>query len=67
MIERFKEFIERDINKHKQKKLLEIFMILDKIQEKEDIISFTYNKYYLTIQTGVNDYYRVHLKDKEVK
>lgn len=57
-----KELI-RYINKDKQKIYLEIFMILDEIARKEDILSFTYDKNYLMIQTGVNDYIRVMLKE----
>ena len=59
--------LERFIEKDKQKRFLELFMILTELNKKEDIISFTYNKNYLTVQTGVNDYYRIHLKSKEVK
>ena len=54
------------INKEKQKKWLEIFMILDEIARKEDIISFTFHKDLLTVQIGVNDYYRIWFKE-EVK
>lgn len=54
------------INKEKQKKYLEIFMILDEIARKEDIISFTYSKDILMVQIGSNDYYRIWL-NKEVK
>ena len=57
-----KEII-RFINKDKQKKYLEIFMILDEISRKEDIISFTYTTDLLWIQTGVNEYYRIDLKE----
>lgn len=49
------------INKEKQKKYLEIFLILDEISKKEDIISFTYDHDYLIVQTGVNDYYRIKM------
>lgn len=59
--------LERFIEKGKQEKFLELFMILTELNKTEDIISFTYDKYYLTIQTGVNDYYRIHLTNKEVK
>lgn len=62
-MEELKRFIERE----KQKEFLELFMILTEINKTNDIISFTYDKYYLTIKTGVNDYYRIHLKSKEVK
>lgn len=41
-------------------------MILDEISQTEDIISFTYDKYYLTIKVGKNDYIRVHLTDTEI-
>ena len=50
-----KEFL----NKDRQKTYLEIFMILDQLSRKEDIISFTYDKNYLIVKTGVNDYYRI--------
>lgn len=55
--------IERFINKEKQKEFLQVFMIITELSEKEDIISFTYNKEYLIVQTGVNDYYRIKLKE----
>lgn len=55
--------LEKFIRKDKQKLYLEIFMILDQLSNKEDIISFTYNKYYLIVQTGINDYYRIRLKE----
>jgi hypothetical protein len=55
------------IEKGKQEKFLELFMILTELNKTEDIISFTYDKYYLTVRTGVNDYYRIHLTSKEVK
>ena len=58
-----KKFIEKD----NQKKWLDLFMILTEIDKIENIISFTYDKYYLTIKTGVNDYYRIHLTSKEVE
>ena len=51
------------INKEKQKEFLQVFMILTELSEKEDIISFTYNKDYLIVQTGVNDYYKIKLKE----
>lgn len=60
-----KELI-RFIEKDKQKRWLDLFMILTELNKKEDIISFTYDKNYITIKTGVNDYYRIHLKSKEV-
>ena len=58
--------IQRFINKEIQKKYLNIFFILDEIARKENIISFTYKDNYLMVQTGVNDYYRINLKE-EVK
>ena len=54
------------INKEKQKKYLEILMILDEISRKEDIISFNYENNYLIVQIGKNDYYRI-LFNEEVK
>lgn len=54
------------INKEKQKKYLELFMILEEIARKEDIISFTYSKDLLTVQIGINDYYRIWFNE-EVK
>lgn len=51
------------LNKDKQKLYLEIFMILDEISKKEDIISFSYNKTYLMVQVGDNDYYRIKIKE----
>lgn len=51
------------INKDKQKKYLEIFMILDQIARKEDIISFTYYENELLVQIGENDYYRINMKE----
>lgn len=57
--------LERFINKEKQKKWLDMFMMITELSEKEDIISFTYNKDYLIVQIGVNDYYRIKLKEVE--
>ena len=54
-----KEFL----NKDRQKTYLEIFMILDQLSRKEDIISFTYDKNYLIVKTGVNDYYRIKMEE----
>ena len=54
------------INKEKQKKYLEIFMILDEIARKEDIISFNFFISILTVQIGINDYYRIWFNE-EVK
>ena len=51
------------IEKEKQQKLLELFLIIDEISHNEDIISFSYDKYFLTVQTGLNDYYRIRIKE----
>ena len=51
------------INKDKQKKYLEIFMILDQIARKEDIISFIYENNCLLVRTGLNDYYRINMEE----
>ena len=59
--------LERFIDKEKQKRWLDLFMIITELNKTEDIISFTYNKNYLIVQVGLNDYYRIHLKSKEVK
>ena len=59
--------LERYINKEKQKRWLDLFMIITELNKTEDIISFTYDKNYLIVQVGLNDYYRIHLKSKEVK
>ena len=58
--------LEKFIEKDKQKRFLELFMILTELNKTENIISFTYDKNYLIVKTGVNDYYRIHLKSKEV-
>lgn len=55
--------LERYLYKDRQKIYLEIFMILDELSRKEDIISFTYDKNYLIVKTGVNDYIRILLKE----
>lgn len=55
--------LERYLYKDRQKIYLEIFMILDELSRKEDIISFTYDKNYLIVRTGVNDYIRIMLKE----
>lgn len=53
------------LKKDKQKKYLEIFLILDEISQKEDIISFTYKNKELLIQVSEKDYYRINLKEVE--
>ena len=55
--------LERFINKEKQKKWLDLFMLITELNKTEDIISFTYNQDYLIVQIGVNDYYRINLKE----
>ncbi len=57
--------LERYIDKEKQKKWLDLFMMITELNKTEDIISFTYNKDYLIVQIGVNDYYRINLKEVE--
>lgn len=58
--------LERYIDKEKQKKWFDLFMMITELNKTEDIISFTYDKNYLIVQVGLNDYYRIHLKSKEV-
>lgn len=55
--------LKRFIRKETQKKYLEIFLILDQLSSNEDIISFTYEDNFLIVRTGVNDYYRIDLKE----
>lgn len=55
--------LERFIDREKQKKWLDLFMMITELNKTEDIISFTYNKDYLIVQIGVNDYYRIDLKE----
>ena len=54
---------ERFIKKDKQKKFLEIFMILDQISQKEDIISFTYEDNLLIVKVSNDEYYRIWIKE----
>lgn len=61
-----KEII-RYLNKENQKLYLEIFMILDELSRKENIISFSYDHNYLMIQVGLNDYYRIRIKKEVIK
>lgn len=51
------------LEKENQKRYLEIFLIIDQISKTEDIISFTYDRNFLIVQTGVNDYYRINMKE----
>lgn len=55
-----KELI-RFVRKEKHKELLEVFLILDEIAKNNDILSFSYTQDYLTIQIGLNDYYRIKM------
>ena len=55
-----KELI-RFVRKEKHKELLEVFLILDEVAKDHDILSFSYTKDYLTIQIGLNDYYRIKM------
>ena len=55
--------IERFIRKDKQKKYLELFMIIDQISQSEDIISFIYEDNLLIVKVSDNDYYRIWLKE----
>ena len=56
-----KKFIDRELSK----KYLEIYLILDEICRKENIISFSYKNPFLMVQIGENDYYRIKLKGGE--
>ena len=53
----------RFIQKEKHQKLLEIFMILDEISKKEDILSFEYKKPFLMVKIKPNEYIRVKIKE----
>lgn len=55
--------LERFIDREKQKKWLDLFMMITELNKTEDIISFVYYKDYLIVQIGVNDYYRIKLKE----
>jgi hypothetical protein len=61
--QKISDYVKEEVRKNKHKKLLEIFLILDSISEKENIISFNYSKPYLIVQVGRNDYYRVKIKE----
>ena len=56
-------YIDKLLRKVKQKEYLEIFMIIDQISRKNDIISFSYDGNFLMVQTGLNDYYRILIKE----
>ena len=56
-------YIGKLLRKAKQKEYLEIFMIIDQISRKNDIISFSYDGNFLMVQTGLNDYYRILIKE----
>lgn len=55
--------LERFIKKDKQKKFLEIFLIIDQISQSEDIISFIYEDNLLIVKVSDNDYYRIWIKE----
>lgn len=55
--------IETFLKKDKQKKYLEIFLILDELSNKENIISFTYKDNYLLVQVGERDYYKIDMEE----
>ena len=56
------------LQKEKHKKFLELFMMIEEISRKEDIISFSYEHDVLMIKTGEREYYRITInKDKEVQ
>lgn len=55
--------LRRFLYKDNQKKYLEIFMILEELSRKENIISFSYSNNYLFVRVGLNDYYRINLKE----
>ena len=55
----------RFIQKEKHKKFLEIFMILDQIMKKSDIISFDYNDNLLQVKTNSNDLYKIKIIEEE--
>ena len=57
------KYVSKLLRKVKQKEYLEIFMILDQISRKNNIISFSYDGQFLMVQTGLNDYIRVKLKE----
>lgn len=55
------------LQKEKHKKFLELFMMIEEVSRKEDIISFSYENDILMIKTGEREYYRITInKDKEV-
>lgn len=56
----------RFLQKEKHKKFLELFMILEEISRKEDIISFSYSDDLLMVKTGEKEYYRIKIL-KEVE
>lgn len=56
------EEIERFLRKENQKLFLEIFMILEEINNKNGIISFSYYNNTLTVQISENDYYKIKIR-----
>lgn len=61
-----KEII-RFLQKEKHKKFLELFMIIEEISRKEDIISFSYSDDLLVVKTGDKDYYRIKVNEEVQK
>ena len=57
------KYIGNLLQKIKQKEYLEIFMIIDELSRKNDILSFTYDRNFLIVRTGVNDYIRILIKE----
>ena len=55
----FRDFI----NKDRQKIYFDLYMILTDLSTRNDIISFSYTKPYLMVQVGLNDYYRIKIKE----
>ena len=55
----------RFIQKEKHQKLLELFMILDEINKKQDIVSFSYKENMLEVKTTDLDYYKIKIIKEE--
>lgn len=57
------------LQKEKHKKFLELFMIIEEISRKEDVIAFSYSENCLMVKTGEKEFYRITLnkEDEEVK
>lgn len=57
----------RFIQKEKHQKLFELFMIIDEISKKEDILSFNYKKPFLMVEIQPNYYLRIKIKEDKKK